>query len=92
MEDIVILIDEHGGTARLTTDSNQSPSGIPLLRIEAGDISGDFGPADEVERESGERFTMAEVVAGWARQEERTLEEVEAASLFLKQWPEGPQV
>jgi hypothetical protein len=92
MEDITILTDEHGETARLTTAGSQSPVAILVLRIESGDISGDLGPADEVERENGVRFTMAEVVAGWARQEGRTLEEVEAASLFLKQWPEGPQV
>jgi hypothetical protein len=34
----------------------------------------------------------AEIVAGWALDEAHTSEEKNAAALFLRQWPEGPQL
>lgn len=86
MKDILICKDAGGGTAVLTNYSPMSHYGTPVLRIEANDISGDFGPADMV----GD-VTAASVVAGWAAQPDRTTEDLQAAIKFLSQWPEGPQ-
>ena len=91
MEDILITTDPKGGKATLTTDSPQSHYGTPVLRIEAEDVEGDFGPADLIGWPPKMMYA-AEVVAGWARQPERTDDERVAAGRFLRQWPEGPQV
>jgi len=94
MEDILISKDDKGGTAILTTDSPMSHYGIPVLRIEAEDVDGDFGPADLIgDLDHPERIiTAASIVAGWAKTGKRTKEEIEAAGLFLSQWPDGPQL
>ena len=94
MEDILITKDKKGGTAILTTGSPLSHYGVPVLRIEAEDVDGDFGPADLIgDLDQPERIiTAASIVAGWAKTGERTREETEAARLFLCQWPEGPQL
>jgi len=91
MEDIIITKDEKGGFAILTTDSPMSHYGVPVLRIEAEDVDGDFGPADLI-GEVPNLVSAASIVAGWARSGERTREEIEAARLFLSQWPDGPQL
>lgn len=83
---IIVATDKNGGTAALTTDSPLSHYGAPVLRIEADDIDGDFGPRDIIDGRPA-----AYAVAGWAIQAERTPEEIEAAKKFLSQWPEGPQ-
>jgi len=88
MEDINVMTDnESGETVILTTDSPQSHSGAPVLRIEAEDVNGDFGPADMVGK-----VTAADIIVGWAEQETRTKKEIEAAQMFLTQWPDGPQL
>ena len=94
MEDILIIKDEKGGTAILTTWSPQSHYGCPVLRIEAEDVDGDFGPADLIgDLDHPERImTAASIIAGWAKTGKRTKEEIETAGLFLSQWPEGPQL
>jgi len=94
MEDILITKDEKGGTAILTTESSLSHYGIPVLRIEAEDVDGDFGPADLIgDLDHPERImTAASIIAGWAKTGKRTKEEIETAGLFLSQWPEGPQL
>lgn len=96
---ILVTRDAQGGEAWLTTDSPASHYGCPVLRIEADDVDGDFGPADMIDtsgdanRIHPERIvTAADVVAGWARSTERTPEEIEAARKFLSQWPDGPQI
>lgn len=92
--DIIICTDPQGGIARLTTDSPASHYGIPVLRVEAEDVSGDFGPADligDIEKPD-KLITAAQVVAGWASKPERTKAEIETAASFLRQWPEGPQI
>ena len=91
MEDILITKDEKGGTAILTTWSPQSHYGCPVLRIEAEDVDGDFGPADLI-GEVPNLVSAASIVAGWAGSGNRTKEEIEAAGLFLSQWPGGPQI
>jgi len=91
MEDILISKDKKGGTAILTTGSPQSHYGIPVLRIEAEDVDGDFGPADQIGNPPNV-MTAAGIVAGWARTGKHTKEEIEAARLFLSQWPDGPQI
>lgn len=92
MRDIVVCEDQTGGTAILTTDSPQSHYGCPVLRIEAEDIDGDFGPRDLLGDPERGFVTAAEVVAGWIGRGDRNESEVEAARRFLQQWPEGPQV
>ena len=88
---ILICKDGKGGTAILTTDSPGSHYGIPVLRIEAEDVDGDFGPADVVVKKPP-FITAADVVCGWAYDRDRTHDEVEAARRFCAQWPDGPQV
>ena len=94
MKDIFISKDTSGGTVTLTTNSSQSHYGCPVLRIEADDIDGDFGPADLIDfRLIGEGIRpAADVVAVWAHQPTRTADEIEAACHFLSQWPDGPQI
>ncbi|HBG38938.1 MULTISPECIES: hypothetical protein [Clostridium] len=91
MDDIMIMQDANGGTAVLTTDSPLSHYGIPVLRIEADDINGDFAPADLI-GSPPIIITAASVIAGWADNPERTPEEIAAARKYLSQWPEGPQI
>jgi len=90
---ILITTDAKGGTARLITDSPASRYGIPVLQIDADDVSGDFGPSDLIGG-TGKIpiMTAASIVAGWAMQPKRTDEERHTAYLFLRQWPEGPQI
>jgi hypothetical protein len=94
MEDILVCKDSKGGTAILTTASPASHYGIPVLRIDAEDVSGDFGPSDLLGNldEPSKMFHAAGMVAGWAGQPGRTPEEIEAARKYLAQWPEGPQL
>lgn len=90
----LILEDEAGGTAVLTTESSASHYGVPVLRIEADDVDGDFGPADligDLDKPST-LMTAASIVAPWGNQPERTAAERKAARQFCAQWPEGPQV
>ena len=60
--DYLILKDTDGGTCALTTYSPQSHYGIPVLRIEAEDVLGDYdyGPADVI---PGSHLTAADIVA-----------------------------
>jgi hypothetical protein len=92
--DYLILQDKKGGTARLTNQSPSSRYNVPVLEITAEDIDGDFGPASLIGdlEAPWTLFPAANVVYAWAQKPERTQEEVEAARLFLRQWPEGPQV
>ena len=91
MEDILIMTDKDGGTAVLTTNSPLSSYGIPVLRIDANDVKGDFGPADLI-GEPPNLTTAAQVVAGWASQQERTPDEIRAAIKFLSQWVGSPKI
>jgi hypothetical protein len=86
---IIIAIDKKDGMATLTTDSPLSHYGVPVLRIEADDINGDFGPADILDSKKG--LTAADVVAGWAIDKDRTLEERNIAQKYLSQWPDNPK-
>ena len=90
----IIATDPDGGTAVLTTDSPASHYGVPVLRIGAADVEGDFGPADligDIDRPET-LATAACIVAGWAMNAERSEDERGAARAFLGQWPEGPQI
>ena len=89
MKDILIKKDEKGGTIILTADSPASTQGIPILKVDTEDAEGEFGPSDII---GEDLLTAAEVVVGWAKEKKRTKEEIEAAKLFLSQWPEGPQI
>jgi hypothetical protein len=88
--DYLILSDDNGGTARLTTDSPASSYGIPVLVLDADDIRGEFGPADTLPTD--QPLTGADLVATWGSEPERTEEERTAAGRFLRQWPDGPQL
>ena len=84
-----VVTDEGAGRAVLTDEHAASSYGLPVLVIEAQDVSGVFGPADAI---GGTSITAARIVLGWARRPGRTPEERDAAALFLQQWPEGPQL
>ena len=90
----LILTDENGGEAVLTTESPASSYGVPVLQITADDVDGDFGPADLIgDPDKGiPLMTAASIVAPWGSQPERTAAERQAARQFCAQWPEGPQV
>jgi hypothetical protein len=88
--DILVLKDKKGGTARLTTDSPMSHYGAPVLRIEAEDIDGDFGPSDLLGNLPN-IHTAGGVVMGWLSQTGRTRQEIEAGRKFLMQSPD-PEV
>jgi len=94
MDDILILEDEEGSRVILTTNSPLSVHGIPVLRIEADDIGGDYRAMDRIDATgTGEAvIPVAGMVVNWARHPGRTAEELEIAKMFLRQWPEGPQV
>ena len=90
----LVASDKEGGTATLTTDAPGSHYGIPVLRVEAEDVNGDFGPADLIDArpKGGGVISAAQVVAEWAAAPERTAIERDAARRFCWQWQEGPQV
>ncbi len=91
---ILILTDEGGRTAHLTTLSPASRNGMPVLQFSAHDIDSAFGPTDMIpdpEKPSG-IVAAAKIVVNWAVKPGRTEEEIKAARLFLLQWPEGPQI
>ncbi len=89
MGKILIMEDEKGGTAILTTGSSIATRVTPVLRVHARGVYGDFGPGDIIGNDC--RTTAAEVVAGWAKTGKHTKKELELVRLFLSQWPEGPQ-
>ena len=87
MDDILIMTDKDGGTAVLTTNSPLSSYGCPVLQINGND----FAPADLI-GEPPNLTTAAQVVAGWASQQERTADEIRAAIKFLSQWIGSPKI
>jgi len=89
MKDILIRKDEKGGTIILTTNSPASTQGIPILKVDTEDTEGEFGPSDII---GEDLLTAAELIVEWAKKGKRNKEEIEAAKLFLSQWPEGPQI
>lgn len=90
---ILIAKDQNGGTAYLTTQSPASHYGRPVLQVTAEDLDDDFGPGDLLGGiEKGSFMYAADIVTCWARQSGLTEEEMEAAKVYLRQWPEGPQV
>jgi len=88
----LVLNDPNGGMAYLTTESQGSSHGVPVLEIRAGDVDGTFGPEDLIYDESGPVMRAASLVELWASSPERSDDEIEAARRFLRQWPDGPQV
>lgn len=93
-DDILITTDPDGGTAVLTTNSPASHYGCPVLRIEAEDVDGDFGPADLIDFGAVGQgiIPAATIVHAWATAPQRSDEERQAARRFLRQWPDGPQL
>jgi len=89
MKDILVKVDEKGGTVILTTDSPASTQGAPILKVDTEDLEGEFGPSDIL---GEDLLTAAEFIVEWARTGERSKAETQAAKLFLSQWPEGPQI
>ena len=75
----------------LTTERGESSHNIPVLVV----LGVAYGPADLVaglpNRDIFGETTAADLVATWATGS-RTPEERQAADLFCRQWPDGPQV
>jgi len=92
--DFLIATDPSGGEARLTNQSASSRYGIPVFEITGQGIEESYGPADLIDHSvvGGCLLPAAFTIVGWAREPERTPEEIEAAREFLQQWPEGPQI
>lgn len=80
---IIIAKDSKGGVSRLTTEHSLSSYGLPVLVIEAEDVSGAFRPGDQV----APGITAASIISGWMRQPGRSKKEKEAAEKFLSQSP-----
>lgn len=86
----------------LTTDSPMSHYGIPVLRFadefDDQNRTNDYGPADMIEHgDAVDTFgpeTSAEFICRWVDGQCDTLSSsaVAAAKLFLRQWPDGPQI
>ena len=68
----------------LTVNSSASSYGIPVARIDGVD----YGPKDVLPS----HHFVANVIVNWAKESERTEEEIRGAKLFLMQWPDGPQL
>lgn len=89
----LILTDEEGGTVHLTTDSPKSKDGIPVLRIVAADVKGEY-TAENVILNPANPMDMslitpaADVVAWWMLEPGRTAEEFRAGELFLSTRPD----
>jgi len=88
----LILTDEEGGTAHLTTDSPASKDGIPVLRIVAADVRGDYTAENVIlNQENPTDMSLvtpaADVVAWWLLAPGRTAEEIQAGQLFLSTLP-----
>jgi len=92
------------GNPKLTTDSPMSHDGIPALRIE-DDTPTDYGPANVVNvTQAGRPVRAADIVMDWhryvvARRDSldadelaQTHADIAAASSYLRQWPDGPQI
>ena len=82
-----ILTDEEGGTAHLITDSPASKCGIPILRIVAADVNGDFTAENVIlNPENPTDMSLvtpaADVVAWWMLATCRTAEEILTGELF----------
>jgi hypothetical protein len=89
---IFILGDNlEGDYAVLTNETCSARYGMPVLSISAEDVAGDFGPGDLL-HDGHNIVSCGAIVHGWASRPERTDEERDAARLFLRQWPEGPQL
>lgn len=89
----LILTDEDGGTAHLTTDSPASKNGIPVLRIAAADVRGDFTAKNyilnpENPTDMSLMTPVADVIAWWLLSPGRTPEEMSAGELFLSELPD----
>jgi len=88
----LILTDEEGGTVHLTTDSPKSMDGIPVLRVDAADVRGEY-TAENVILNPYNPLDMslvtqaADVVAWWLLSPGRTAEEMRAGELFLSTRP-----
>lgn len=89
--DFLILTDNDGGEARLTNQTPSARYGIPCLSINARDLCGAFGPADLLGTPP-QCFFAADVGRRWGSEPDRTPAERQAAGLFLRQWPDGPQL
>ena len=91
--DYVIIRDPEGGVAKLTNQSPSSRYGVPVLEITGVDIEGDFGPADILDYRPGSApLYAAAIVVAWGSQHGRNPTERAAARMFLRQWPDGPQI
>jgi len=84
--------DPSGAMAYLTTESPASRDEALVLAVRAGDVDGDFGPADLIYDAGVPAMTAAALVEVWASSPDRSDDEIEAARRFCAQWPEGPQV
>ena len=71
----------------LTNEHSESDYGIPVL-VRLQDDSTAYGPADMIDHEGTQR--AAHLVARYGKQLKG--KEREFVQLFLKQWPEGPQL
>lgn len=89
-----MMRDADGGKVRLTNISLFSRFGAPVLQFIAEDMDGEFGPRDLIDLSGmgGGQVTAAFLVLVWALAPERTNDELAAADMFLRQWPEGPQL
>lgn len=85
---------KHGKVAvTLTTESCASHYGIPVLRVQhpSGDV--DLGPADLAPAAEDEPAgTAAALLLTIHAHRPLKAETLEAARLFLSQWPDGPQL
>ena len=85
---LLIYSPRDGENLSLTTESASSSYGIPVMRIESPELTGDFGPADLL----GPNLTAAKALVGLHHNIPLEGDALEAAKQFLSQWPDGPQI
>ena len=87
----LIVLNDRGGEARLTTESAASHDGIPVLEVTGDGVIGTFRARDFF-GVPPKMMSAARLVCTWGMDPARTPDERDAARRFLRQWPAGPQV
>lgn len=82
---VLVGEDAQGGCGYLSDEADGGA--LLFVAVHTEEHDGFYGPTDHLGR-----YTLAELVHGWASRRYRSNDEREVARRFLAQWPEGPQL